>query len=133
MIEMPGDLLGATARGEMLGAVQRRPALFGGELEQVLRDERDGAACAAFPRRVGGGVHDDLHARRASRRDGTRSGRRGSARALRPDGRRLVTARVEMAQARRCSGVFDGRAVAARSGGLAARRRLPLSGHLPAA
>ena len=31
MVEMPGDLLGATARGEMLGAVQRRAALFGRE------------------------------------------------------------------------------------------------------
>ena len=60
MIEVVGDLLGAAAGGEVLSAVQRRAPLLGREVQQVLGHQRDGAAGARLPRRVGGGVHDDL-------------------------------------------------------------------------
>ena len=60
VVEVTGDLLGAAAGGEVLGAVQRRPALRRRQVQQVLGDERDRAPGAALPRRVGGGVHDDL-------------------------------------------------------------------------
>ena len=81
VVHMRGELLGATAGRDVLGAVQRRASLGGREAQEVLRDERDRAARALLPRRVGGGLHARSGARRASRRDGTRNGRPGSARA----------------------------------------------------
>jgi hypothetical protein len=60
VIEVAGDLLGAAAGGEVLGAMQRRAPLLGGEVQEVLGHERDGAPGALLPRRVGRGVHDDL-------------------------------------------------------------------------
>jgi len=110
MVEMPGDLLGAAARGEMLGAVQRRPALFGGELEKVLRDERDGAACAAFPGCVGGGVHDDLTHDAPAGVMGLAAGDEEAREGFCQDRSvRFVAARVEMAQRLAdVAAVFDG-------------------------
>ena len=60
MVEVAGDLLGAAAGGEVLGAVQRRAPLLGREAQKILGHERDGAPRALLPRRVGRGVHDDL-------------------------------------------------------------------------
>ena len=110
MVEMPGDLLGAAARGEMLGAVQRRPALFGGELEKVLRDERNGAACAAFPGGIGGGVHDDLTHDAPAGVMGLAAGDEEAREGFCQDRSvRFVAARVEMAQRLAdVAAVFDG-------------------------
>ena len=57
---MPGDLLRAVARREVLGAVQRRPALLGRQAQELGGDQRDSASRAFLPRRVRGGVDDDL-------------------------------------------------------------------------
>jgi hypothetical protein len=55
-----GDLLRAALGGDVLGAGERGAPALVGQVAQVLGDERDGAARAPLPRRVGGGVDDDL-------------------------------------------------------------------------
>jgi hypothetical protein len=60
MVEMAGDLLGAAAGGEVLGAVQRRAPFLGREVQEILGHLGHRAPRALLPRRVGRGVNDDL-------------------------------------------------------------------------
>lgn len=57
---MPGDLLRAALRRDVLGAGERGAAALAGEAQQVLGDLRDGASRALLPRGVGGRVDHHL-------------------------------------------------------------------------
>ena len=60
MINVTGDLFGATLSGHMLGARQLRSATVAREGDQVLSYQRHRPPRAFLPRSVGGRVHDDL-------------------------------------------------------------------------
>ena len=60
VVEMPRHLLGAAARREVLGAMQRRASVLSGEAQQVGRHDRDRAARALLPWCIGSGLDDDL-------------------------------------------------------------------------
>ena len=59
-VEVAGDLLGPPPRRDVLGAMQRRAALARRQAQEIRGDQRDRAPGALLPRRVGGGVDDDL-------------------------------------------------------------------------
>jgi hypothetical protein len=59
-IDVTGDLLGATLRGDVLCAYQLRAPTLAGEIEQVIGDKRNRPPGALLPRCVGGRVDDDL-------------------------------------------------------------------------
>ncbi len=60
MIDVTGDLLGAAARSDVLGAHERRASGLSGERDQVVGDQRHRSPRASLPRRVGGRIHDHL-------------------------------------------------------------------------
>jgi hypothetical protein len=60
LIDVTGDLFGAPLGGDVLGARELGANTLTGKAQQVTGDERYCAARAFLPRRVGGGIHDDL-------------------------------------------------------------------------
>jgi hypothetical protein len=60
LIDVAGDLLGPSLRGDVLSASERRAAALLGQAQQVVGDERYGPSGAFLPRRVGGRVDHDL-------------------------------------------------------------------------
>jgi hypothetical protein len=60
LINVNGDLLGATLGGDMLGARQRRPPTLAGKPDEILRYQRYRAPRAPLPRRVRRRIDDDL-------------------------------------------------------------------------
>ena len=92
-----------------------------------MRDERNGAACAAFPGRVGGGVHDDLTHDAPAGVMGLAAGDEEAREGFRQHwGVRLIAACVEMAQRfADVAAVFDGPRQLPRGGAAA----LPTAAH----
>jgi hypothetical protein len=60
LIDVHGDLLGAALSGEMLSTRQRRPARLTGQPNEIIGDQRDRAARALLPGRVGHRIDHDL-------------------------------------------------------------------------
>ena len=60
MINVTGDLFGATLSGHMLGARQLRSATVTRQADQVLSYQRHRPPRAFLPRGIGRRVHDDL-------------------------------------------------------------------------
>jgi hypothetical protein len=60
LINVNGDLLGATLSGDVLGTCQRRPPTLAREPDEILRYQRYRAPRAPLPRRVRRRIDDDL-------------------------------------------------------------------------
>jgi hypothetical protein len=60
LINVSRDLLGATLRGDVLGACQRRPAAIACKPDEIFRHKRYRAPSAPLPRRVSRRIDDNL-------------------------------------------------------------------------